>query len=107
MSTEEKQDKQDLIESAVQATVGQVLKVVDRGAKKDDRWWFFMLLILGMTYVGYERWENNVERAGLRAEIEQVRSSYEHHLEATAQTLTSALTQNTEMLHRVEQHLAK
>lgn len=72
--------------------------VFDKAAKKGDRWWFFALLMIGMFYVGYERWESSKERESMRAEIVSVRDSQLAFLTQKNDAMMSALLNNTRAL---------
>ncbi len=78
-------------------------------AKKDLHWWFFALLMIGMGYVGFERWESGKERDQLRAEITEVRTSQLTFVTAKNEVMmtaiinnTRALEANTQTLNRIE-----
>lgn len=70
----------------------------DIAAKKSDRWWFLALLMIGLMYVAYERYESNAERKQLREEIGQVRTEHAEYLEKRTEILTTALANNTHAL---------
>lgn len=83
--------------------------IFDKAAKKDLHWWFFALLMIGMGYVGFERWESAEERKALRNEITDVRTSQLEYVtkknEALMEALmnnTRALEANTQTLNRIE-----
>lgn len=83
--------------------------IFNAAAKKGDRWWFFALLMIGMGYVGFERWESGKERDIMRIEITQVRDSQLLYLTQKNDSMMSALLNNTRaleantlMLNRIE-----
>lgn len=83
--------------------------VFDKAAKKDLHWWFFALLMIGMGYVGFERWESGKERDQLRSEITDVRQSQLAFVTAKNEVMmtaiinnTRALEANTQTLNRIE-----
>lgn len=83
--------------------------IFDKAAKKDMRWWFFALLMIGMAYVGFERWESSKERDQLRGEITSVRESQLAFVTAKNDVMmtaiinnTRALESNTQTLNRME-----
>lgn len=74
-------------------------------AKKDLHWWFFALLMIGMGYVGFERWESGKEREALRAEILDVRTSQLAYVTSKNDAMMAALLNNTRALEANTQTL--
>lgn len=79
--------------------------IIDKAAKKDLHWWFFVLLMIGMGYVGFERWESNQERVILRSEITEVRNAQMAYLTAKNEAMMAALLNNTRALEANTQTL--
>lgn len=79
--------------------------IFNAAAKKDIHWWFFALLMIGMGYVGFERWESNQERTQLREEITQVRTSQLDYVTAKSEAMMAALLNNTRALEANTQTL--
>lgn len=72
--------------------------LLDRAARKDMHWWFFALLMIGMAYVGFERWESSKEREELRGEISTVRKDQLEYLMVRNEAMMNALINNTRAL---------
>ena len=83
--------------------------LLDKAAKKSDRWWFLALLIIGMLYAGWIQFENKKDLAGLRDENKSLHIQLETNLSENnlriAELLarnTIALEENTRMLSRIK-----
>ncbi len=79
--------------------------IFNAAAKKDLHWWFFALLMIGMGYVGFERWESSKERIQLRSEITSVRDSQLAYVQAKNEAMMAALINNTKALEANTQTL--
>lgn len=79
--------------------------ILDRMAKKGDRWWFIALLMIGIAYSAYERWEASKEREGLRVEILEVRTSQLAFVTAKNDIMMTAIINNTRALEANTQTL--
>lgn len=79
--------------------------VFDRAAKKDLHWWFFALLMIGMGYVGFERWEFGRREDSLRGEITEVRNAQLQYVTSKSEAMMSALLNNTRALEANTQTL--
>lgn len=95
--------------SSPESAVLDKWNLFDKAAKKDMRWWFFALLMIGMAYVGFERWESSKERDTLRGEITAVRESQLAFVTSKNDIMmtaiinnTRALEANTQTLNRIE-----
>lgn len=91
--------------SPVNSELESKFNILDRMAKKGDRWWFIALLIIGMLYVGYERWESANERQSLRVEILEVRNSQLAFVTNKNEIMLGALLNNTRALEANTQTL--
>ena len=85
------------------------LDLLDKMAKKSDRWWFIALLVIGMIYMGYNQWQQEKREAALRLEITDVRQNQLTYATSKNEVLmnalmnnTQALQENTRMLQRIE-----
>lgn len=79
--------------------------IFDKAANKPTHWWFFALLMIGMAYVGFERWESSKERDLLRAEITEVRTAQLSFVTSKNDAMLSALLNNTRALEQTTQVL--
>lgn len=77
--------------------------------KKGDRWWFFVLLMIGMVTVGFLYQDMRSERSSMRLEITEVRNSQLAYVTAKNEAMmeallnnTRALEANTQTLNRIE-----
>lgn len=83
--------------------------LLDKAAKKSDRWWFLALLIIGMLYAGWIQLENKKDLAGLREENKALHIQLETNLSENNLRIsellarnTIALEENTRMLSRIK-----
>ena len=83
---------------AHESALMEKFNVFDKAAKKDLHWWFFALLMIGMGYVAFERWESSKEREQLRSEITEVRNSQLAFLTSKNDAMMGALLNNTRAL---------
>lgn len=72
--------------------------LIDKAAKKDMHWWFFVLLMIGMITVGFLYVDMRKERADMRNEISNVRDSQLKYLTDKNELLMSAIVNNTRAL---------
>lgn len=68
--------------------------LLDKAAKKSDRWWFFALLVLGMTFIGFILSWGKDELNKRDVRIASLEERYSMHLQAQA---AQALAQNVQM----------
>lgn len=68
--------------------------LLDRAAKKSDRWWFFALLVLGMVFIGYILNWGKAELNKRDARIASLEERYSNHMYAQA---AQSLAQNVQM----------
>lgn len=78
------------------------INLLDKIAKKNDRWWFIALLVIGMIYMGYNQWQQEKRESSLRLEITSVREAQVQILSGALLNNTQALQENTKMLQRIE-----
>lgn len=88
-----------------ESSVLEKWNIFDKAANKDIKWWFFALLMIGMAYVGFERWESAKERDQLRQEITEVRKDQMNFVIAKNEAMMSALLNNTRALESNTQTL--
>lgn len=79
--------------------------VINRAANKDMRWWFFVLLMIGMVTVGFLYADMRAERASMRLEITEVRKDQIEYVTAKSEAMMSALVNNTRALEANTQTL--
>lgn len=79
----------------------------DKAASKDIKWWFFALLMIGMGYAGFERWQSAEENKSLRQEITDVRKDQMAFVISKNEAMMSALMNNTEALKSNTQTLMR
>ena len=101
--------------------ISQRFDLLDRAARKNDRWWFLALLMIGMVFVGYILWWGQQELVVRDNRITSIERDYISHLATntttanqTSQQLAGALSENarvvennTRMLERVDRALTR
>lgn len=79
--------------------------IIDKAARKDLHWWFFVLLMIGMVTVGFLYVDMRQERAAMRQEITSVRDAQLKYLTDKNELLMSAIVNNTRALETTNQIL--
>ena len=110
MAPREKQSLPEFKEDETpEGTVLAKYDLINRAASKDMRWWFFVLLMIGMGTVAFLYTDMRAERTSMRLEITEVRNSqlkYVTEISAAMHTAlmnnTRALEANTQTLNRIE-----
>lgn len=69
--------------------------LLDKAAKKSDRWWFLALLIIGMAYAWWIQTEAKKDIVALRDENKQLHIQLETHLAENNLRLSELLARNT------------
>lgn len=92
--------------------IEEQISLINHAARKSDRWWFFALLLIGMTFIGFLIHWGQDELAKRDSRIEALEERYTNYLVTTNAQLTQALTENSKvieansrLLDRVEAHL--
>lgn len=83
--------------------------LIDKAARKSDRWWFLALLMIGIAFVGFLlRW-CQIELNKRDTRIEALEGRYQVYLTnqnaavvAALVNSTQAMQENTRMLQRIE-----
>ena len=88
--------------------------LLDKAAKKSDRWWFLALLIAGMLAVGWLYSDMRTERQAQNVKIDAMHDRIEEKLSSSLSDTTRALDKtstaieaNTAMLRRVDERLQR
>lgn len=90
--------------------------LIDKAAKKSDRWWFLALLIIGIGWSGWIQYDNRLELAKRDARIEALHDRQAESGIKMAEVLaqnTKALEESTRVLNAVatrldiDKHLAR
>lgn len=89
----------------IPTSITDQFNLFDKAAKKDIHWWFFALLMIGMAYVGFERWEFGKERELLQIQISRIQESQLAYVTTKSETMMSALLNNTRALEANTQTL--
>jgi len=80
--------------------VKEALNLFDRAARKDDRWWFLVLLLIGMAAFGYLIWDTRQQLAARDVKIESLHENIETTFASLLKDNTRALDRNTAALDR-------
>lgn len=81
--------------------------LLDKAAKKSDRWWFLALLIIGMGYAGWIQVENKKDLMALREENKSLHTQLETHLAENNLRLSELLARNTLALEESTRTLSR
>lgn len=74
--------------------------VIDRAAKKSDRWWFFALLVIGMVAIWFIYTDMRGERLAQNTKLEKMHDTIETFMQTTLQKTTEALDKNSAAVER-------
>lgn len=69
--------------------------IINAAANKSMRWWFFVLLMIGMVVVGFLYTDMRTERTAMRQEIREVRESQLKYVTDQGSAVVTALANNT------------
>jgi hypothetical protein len=93
------------------AQVAQVIedapKLIDEAAKRSDRWWFFVLLMVGIMWTGWNQWKQEQQLAIRDVKIDKLQEQLTTTFSGLVNENTKAVQANTDMLRRVEAELAR
>ncbi len=90
-----------------ESTLLEKWNIFDKAANKDIKWWFFALLMIGMGYTAFERWEAAEYNKQLRQEITDVRKDQMAFMTAKNEAMMTALMNNTKALESNTQILLR
>lgn len=93
------------IQSVHEGSLAEKFGILDRAAKKDLHWWFFVLLMIGMSAFAFLYYDMRTERTSMRAEITELRNSQLAYVTAKNDIMMTALINNTRALEANTQTL--
>ena len=87
--------------------ITEAVGILDKAARKSDRWWFIVLLIVGMAWAGFTQYEMRQALSVRDARINEIEHQYIAHLQEWGSKSAQMIAENTQALNDVRRAMER